>query len=71
MNGINYFKKEHWIFKIIYIIGITMTLIHLYISFTEEKNENHLIPAIGYSFLTISLIRLSVKTMGKRSKNIE
>jgi hypothetical protein len=66
MNGINYFKKENWFFKIVYIVAITMSLIHIYIYFTEENNENYLIPVIAYSFLSISLIRISAKTYEKK-----
>jgi|GEM_PF-1203373 hypothetical protein len=69
MTPKHFFKTEHIILKIIYLIGIISFVIHLFnasITSFNEENIEHLYSIIAYSIMTLFIVRLSIQA--KRNK---
>ena len=56
MTNKDFFKREHWILKIIYVLGIIAFIIHLY-DFGLGNQDYKILPVIAYSSMTIFFIR--------------
>jgi uncharacterized membrane protein len=65
MTGIDFFKREHWILKVLYVIGLIMFLIHLFYFF-KEVNDNRIFPIVAYGTIAIFYLRFSSTKMKEK-----
>lgn len=65
MTGEEFFKKEHWILKIIYGKGITCLGLHFYHSFFSNENSQTPFSLFGFGIFSLFLFRmyLSIKKL--------
>ncbi|AMC10258.1 hypothetical protein Lupro_02865 [Lutibacter profundi] len=67
MTNKDFFKREHWSLKILYILGIIAFIIHLSDMGLGNKDYK-ILPVIAYSSMTIFFFRLALAQRREKSK---
>jgi len=67
MTNRDFFKKEHWTLKILYVLGIIAFIIHLF-DFGLGFEKYTILPVIAYSSMTIFFLRIGFNQRRKKLK---
>lgn len=67
MTQNDFFKREHWSLKVLYVIGLIAFIIHL-MDYFNQSIEHKILSVIAYGSMTIFFIRLSLAQKREKSK---
>jgi len=66
MTGKEFFKKEHWILKIIYVVGFISLCIHFYYSIFSLENTQKPFSIIGFGIFSLFFFRMFLSVKRKK-----
>jgi len=67
MTQNDFFKREHWSLKVLYVIGLIAFIIHL-MDYFNESIEHKILSVIAYGSMTIFFLRLAFIQRREKSK---
>jgi hypothetical protein len=67
MTQNDFFKREHWSLKVLYVIGLVAFIIHL-MDYFNESIEYKILSVIAYGSMTIFFLRLAFILRREKSK---
>lgn len=60
-TGRDFLKKEPWYYRLLYLFGVIMLVIHLNYFLSEKENggPHWVYPILGYGTLAVGMVRLA------------